>query len=91
MKRQELYRRMVAIAQARGEPTAASVVRVVPFRDGVLVTVEGFGAWSLAARKAGSDEAMACDRAWVAIVARLTEEWSQSCAALSTARVLSDE
>lgn len=91
MKRQELYRRMVAIAQARGETTYASSVRTVPFRDGVLVTVEGFGAWSLAARKAGHDESIACDRAWKAIVVRLTEEWSQSCAALSTARVLSDE
>jgi len=91
MKRQELWRRMVAIAQARNESTPSCAVRVVPFRDGVLVTTEGFGAWSLAARKAGPDEAIACDRAWKAIVARLTEEWSQSCAALSTARVLSDE
>lgn len=81
---------MVAIAQARNEPTPSCAVRVVPFRDGVLVTVEGFGAWSLAARKAGPDESIACDRAWKAIVVRLTEEWSQSCAALSTVRVLSD-
>jgi len=76
---------MVAIAQARNEPTPSCAVRVVPFRDGVLVTVEGFGAWSLAARKAGHDESIACDRAWKAIVARLQEQMTLSRAALDAA------
>lgn len=91
MKRQELYRRMVAIAQARNEPTPSCAVRVVPFRDGVLVTVEGFGAWSLAARKAGPDESIACDRAWDAVVVRLFDDMVLASKAMDVARGFSDE
>lgn len=91
MTRQELFRRMKAIAEACDEPTDSCAVRMVPFREGVLVTVDGFGAWSLAARKAAWTEFDACDRAWSAIVVNLCDDLERARKALAAARRFSDD
>ena len=64
---------------------------MIPFLDGVLVDVDGFGSWAFVARKAGPAESIACDRAWSAIVARLDEDAKRSTDALAVARRFSDE